>query len=102
KSCPERLERVVQGISSVSAGRLGGGTAGSDFSACSARSNLPRVGSAGLGWTVYPSGGLHDPVTNRRNRQRPLLLRRRARLRDIDPPGGQRTVAALLQLGGQL
>jgi site-specific DNA recombinase len=46
--------------------------------------------------------GLHDPVTNRRNRQRPLLPRRRARLRDINPPGGQRTVAALLQLGGQL
>ncbi len=46
--------------------------------------------------------GLHDPVTDRRNRQRPLLARRRARLRDIDPARGQRAVAALLQFAGQL
>ena len=46
--------------------------------------------------------GLHDPVTNRRNRQRPLLARRRTRLGNIDPPGRQRPVPVLLQLASQL
>src|SRR5712671_6881927 len=46
--------------------------------------------------------GRHDPVTDRRNGQRPLLARRRTRLGNIDPARGQRTVAALPQLAGQL
>ena len=46
--------------------------------------------------------GLHDPVTNRGNRKRPLLTRRRTRLGDIDPARGQRTIAAFPQLAGQL
>ena len=44
--------------------------------------------------------GLHDPVADRGNRQRPLL--RRARLRDHHPPGRQRPVPLLPQFAGQL
>jgi hypothetical protein len=46
-------------------------------------------------------GGLHDPVPDRRNGKRPLLAPH-ARLGDIDPPRGPRTIAAFLQLGSQL
>ena len=46
-------------------------------------------------------GGLHDPVPDRRNRKRPLLVPH-ARLRDIDPARGHGPVAAFPQLGGQL
>ena len=44
--------------------------------------------------------GLHDPVADRGNRQRPLLIR--ARLRDHHPPGRQRPVPLLPQFTGQL
>ena len=43
---------------------------------------------------------LHDPVTDSRNRQRAPL--RPARLRDKHPAGGQRAVAAIPQIRGQL
>ena len=43
--------------------------------------------------------GLHDPVTNRRNRQRSLLCA--SRLGDKHPPGRQRTGPAFPQLAGQ-
>ena len=45
---------------------------------------------------------LRDPVGYGGNGQRPLLARKRTRLGNMDPPGRQRTVAALLQLAGQL
>jgi hypothetical protein len=45
--------------------------------------------------------GLHNPVPDRRYGQWPLLVPH-ARLGDIDPARGHRTIAALLQLGGQL
>src|SRR6266568_2225188 len=44
--------------------------------------------------------GLHDPVANRRNRQRTLL--RSPRLGYQHPPGRQRPVPAFLQLASQL
>ena len=43
---------------------------------------------------------VHDPVTNRRNRQRPLLCR--SRLGYQRPPGRQRTMPAFPHLAGQL
>jgi hypothetical protein len=45
--------------------------------------------------------GLHNPVPDRRYGKRPLLVPY-ARLGDIDPARRHRTVAAFLQLGGQL
>ena len=45
--------------------------------------------------------GLHDPVPDRRNRKRPLLVPH-TRLRDVDPARGHRTIPALLQFGSQL
>ena len=44
--------------------------------------------------------GLHDPVADSGNRERPLLIR--ARLRDEHPPGRQRPVPSLLQFRSQL
>src|SRR5215468_10206818 len=44
--------------------------------------------------------GLHDPVADRGDRQRPLFIR--ARLRDHHPPGRQRPVPLLPQFAGQL
>ncbi len=46
------------------------------------------------------AGGLHDPVTDRGDRQRPALAA--ARLRDEHPSRGQRTPHALPQIAGQL
>src|SRR6266498_2207218 len=45
--------------------------------------------------------GLHDPVPHRRNRQRPALAHD-TRLGDEHPPGRQRTIPPLPQLGSQL